>query len=76
MAKCQHNWLGSAGSIFDERRDDELMAVAGCDVKGSIPASVFTVDLSSYEHTNRKDSDMHKLQKNPQKTNIQINFNL
>lgn len=37
--------------MFDECSDDELMAVAGCNVKGSVSALVLTISLSSYKHT-------------------------
>lgn len=46
--------LGSVGSMFDECCDDELMAIAGSDVKGSVSALVLAVDLSSYTHVNKK----------------------
>lgn len=38
--------------MFDECRDDELMAIAGRDVKGSVSALVLTINLSSYKHIN------------------------
>lgn len=44
--------------MFDECCDDELMAVAGCNVKGSISALVLTINLSSY-----KDKDTHTFSK-------------
>lgn len=34
--------------MFDECCDDELMAIAGSNVKGSVSALVLTINLSSY----------------------------
>lgn len=43
--------LGCVGAVFDERCDDELVAVAGGDVEGGVSAPVLTINLRSYTHT-------------------------
>lgn len=46
-------WLGSVGSMFDECCDNEIMAITGSNVKGSVSALVFTVNINSCAQINK-----------------------
>lgn len=43
---------GRVGSVFDERRDDQLVALPGSNMKGRVPVLVLTINVSSYTHNN------------------------
>lgn len=41
---------GCVGSMFDERCDDELVALAGSNMKGRVSVLVLTINVSSCRH--------------------------
>lgn len=43
---------GRVGSVFDECRDDQLVALPGSNMKGRVPVLVLTINVSSYTHNN------------------------
>lgn len=45
--------------MFEESRDDEFVAIAGSNMERSVSALVFTVNLGSYEGTNKLISKVH-----------------